>query len=138
MFLNILSGQVAINDTILLCTSRILRFLTTNQLSDIFSRQSFDESVSLFRHELTVAAEEDILVTAIGIGKKEGNTLGAGFLSKMVTKAKETLVKPETTQPVSPAISVSTSPTTSSTQKNISETHKPEDYTDDYDQENYE
>jgi hypothetical protein len=98
LFLNILSGQVAIEDTILLSTSRILRALTTNQLSDIFARQNFDEAVGIFRHELSVASEEDILVTAIGVGKKESG-LGGGFLSKMVTKAKEAIPKSDSPAP---------------------------------------
>lgn len=87
LFSNILNGQVALNDTILLSSSRILRFLTTNQLVDMFGRTDFSDAVSLFRHELTTASDEDILVTAIGVGRQDSSN-GAGFLSKMVSKGK--------------------------------------------------
>ncbi len=85
LFRNILSGQVSINDTILLATNRVLRFVTSSQLADIFSREAFSDAVKVFRHELSISSEEDIVVTAIGIGKKE-DVQSAGFLSKVVSK----------------------------------------------------
>jgi len=84
LFLNILSGKVAVNDIILISNSRLLHSITTTQLIDIFSRD-FKEAVSNLRHELQMKSEEDLIVTAIGVGKKDD--LGAaGFLSRMVSK----------------------------------------------------
>ncbi|MCF7830503.1 hypothetical protein K9M41_00695 [Candidatus Gracilibacteria bacterium] len=88
LFANILSGQVAIDDIVLLSTSRILRVLTTNQIIDLLGRSDFDEAISLLRHELSQSSEDDILVTAIGIGKKDA-TSSSGFLSKVVEKGKK-------------------------------------------------
>ncbi len=84
-FLNILSGQVAIEDTILLTSTRLLRVITHSQLADMFSRSDFDDSVRSLRQFLTMHSEEDILISTIGIGKKS-NVGSAGFLSKMVSK----------------------------------------------------
>ncbi|MCF7906051.1 protein phosphatase 2C family protein [Candidatus Gracilibacteria bacterium] len=88
LFANILSGQVAIDDIVLLCTSRLLRIVTANQIVDTLSRSDFGEAVSLLRHELSGKSESDVLVTAIGIGKKD-TSQSAGFLSKMVSKKKK-------------------------------------------------
>ncbi len=68
LFVNILSGQVSIGDIVLLSTHRLLRSLTTQQLSDIFLRQSFDEAVKIFRHDLSLASEVPTIVSAIGVG----------------------------------------------------------------------
>ncbi len=84
LFLNILSGEVAIGDSVILSSERVLRSLTTNQISDIFVRSNFDDAVDIFRHELSTNAEEEILVTVIGIGKKSDQS---NFLSKMVSKS---------------------------------------------------
>ncbi len=84
LFLNILSGDVAIGDSVILSSDRVLRALTTNQISDIFIRSSFDDAVEIFRHELSTNAEEEILATVIGIGKKSEKS---NFLSKMVSKS---------------------------------------------------
>ena len=99
LFLNILSGQVSVDDTIILSTSRILRVLTSNQISNIFVRQNFEESVSIFKHELTTHCEENLLISIVGIGKKQVSA-SAGFLSKMVNKIstakpKSSVVEPE-------------------------------------------
>lgn len=83
LFLNILSGQVSVDDVILFSSDRILRTLTANQLSDIFARPNFSEAVSVFRHEVSAKSEDDILVTTIGIGKKDSIS-AAGFLSKVI------------------------------------------------------
>jgi len=83
LFLNILSGEVAIGDSIILASERILRSITTNQISDVFARSNFDDAVDIFRHELSTNTQEDILVTVIGVGKK---TEKSKFLSKMVSK----------------------------------------------------
>ncbi len=90
LFINILNGQVAIDDVVIFSSHRILRTITTNQLSDIFSRSNFNESVNLFRHELSSKSDEDILVTIIGIGKKNSIS-AAGFLSKVIAKKDELL-----------------------------------------------
>lgn len=100
LFSNILSGQVAIDDTILLCSKRILRFLTANQLVDILNRSDFGDAISMLRHELTSSSEEDCLVTAIGIGKQDAATESSGFLSKIISKGKEALSKDEEEKPV--------------------------------------
>ena len=95
LFANILNGQVSVDDVVLLCTSRILRAITANQVVDIFARSDFGEAVGMLRHELSGKAESDLLVTAIGIGKKD-STQTAGFLSKVVSKSK----KPRSEEPV--------------------------------------
>lgn len=91
LFSNILSGQVAIDDTVLLSNKRILRFLTANQLVDIFSRSNFLDASNMLRHELTTSSDEDCLVTTIGVGKQDAETKSAGFLSKVISKGKDAL-----------------------------------------------
>jgi len=88
LFLNILSGQVQIDDVILLSSNRILRTLTANELADTLGRQNFREASHQFRQELSQKSEEDLLVTIIGIGKKE-DTPAAGFLNRMVSTAEK-------------------------------------------------
>ncbi len=90
LFINILNGQVAIDDIVLFSSHRILRTITANQLSDIFARPNFAESVNVFRHELSSKSDEDILVTIIGVGKKDSIS-AAGFLSKVIAKKDEIL-----------------------------------------------
>jgi hypothetical protein len=87
LFLNILSGQVSIDDVILLSSDRVLRTLTANQLSETFARPNFGEATNIFKHELSQKSEQDLLITLIGVGKKEA-TPAAGFLSKVMTAAK--------------------------------------------------
>lgn len=91
LFLNILSGQVAIDDVVIFASHRILRTVTANQLADMFSQQSYSDAVSALRHKLSTDSEEDTLVSVIGIGKQE-NPSAAGFLSKIVSK-KEPVVE---------------------------------------------
>lgn len=67
LFLNILSGQVMVDDVILLSSNRILRTLTANELADILGKQSFRQASNQFRQELSQKSEEDLLVTIIGI-----------------------------------------------------------------------
>lgn len=86
LFLNILSGQVMIDDVILLSSNRILRTLTANELADTLGKQNFRQASNQFRQELSQKSEEDLLVTIIGIGKKE-ETPAAGFLNRMVSTA---------------------------------------------------
>ncbi len=83
LFLNILSGNVAVDDVVLLSSNRILRTLTANELTDIFGRSNFREATNMFRHELSQKSEEDLLITVIGIGKKE-STPAAGFLNRVM------------------------------------------------------
>jgi hypothetical protein len=96
LFLNILSGEVAIEDAIILSSERVLRSLTTNQISDVFARSNFDDAVDIFRHELSTNAEEEILVTVIGVGKKSEKS---NFLSKMVSKSPK--IQVETSENIS-------------------------------------
>jgi len=88
-FSNILSGQVAVRDSIIMGSSRILRILTSKQLIDIFDENSFSEGVSLLKHELTIGTDESILVTIIGIAKQKESVMSAGFLSRTVAKKLE-------------------------------------------------
>ncbi len=94
LFLNILSGQVAIEDVVILSSHRVLRTLTSNQLVSTFNRSNFSEAVSVFRHELSAKSEEDILITIIGIGKKESLS-AAGFLSKVIAQKDKLLNRDE-------------------------------------------
>lgn len=87
LFLNILSGQIAIQDTILLSSTRILRSVTASQLSEIFTRSDFSDSISVLRHELSTHSEENLVITAIGVGRQDSSQ-SAGFLSKVVAKGK--------------------------------------------------
>lgn len=84
LFLNILSGQVMVNDVILLSSNRILRTLTANELTDTLGKQNFRQASHQFKQELSQKSEEDLLVTIIGIGKKE-ETPAAGFLNRIVS-----------------------------------------------------
>ncbi len=90
LFANILSGQVAIDDVVLFASSRLLRVVTTNQIVDTLSRSDFSEAIKLLRHELSASSDQDLLVTALGVGKKD-STEGVGFLSKMVSQSKKVL-----------------------------------------------
>jgi len=84
LFQHILTGDTKIKDIIVLSTVRILRYLTTNQVVDIFAGAGFTGAVDQFRHELTLNANEDILVDCIGIGTNEKPAQSAGFMSKKV------------------------------------------------------
>lgn len=84
-FSNILSGQIAVNDIMIIATSRILRVITTNQLVEMFERSDFSENISLLKQELRSKTNEDILISVVGVGKQEQSSHG-GFLSKMVSK----------------------------------------------------
>jgi hypothetical protein len=99
LFSNILSGQVAIDDVVILSSSRLLRSITANQIVDTLSRSDFGEAVGLLRHELQASSEEDTLVTAVGIGKKE-ESQSAGFLSKVVSKGKKALKSDDASVPI--------------------------------------
>lgn len=90
LFINILNGQISIDDVVVFASHRILRSITANQLSDIFTRPNFGESVNILRHDLSSKSDEDILVTVIGVGKKE-KVSAAGFLSKVIAKKDEIL-----------------------------------------------
>jgi hypothetical protein len=85
LFLNILSGQVSVDDIVIISNDRLLHAITTTQLIDIFSKTSFDEAITILRNELQMKSENDLVVTTIGIGKKS-NTGTVGFLSRMVSK----------------------------------------------------
>ena len=93
LFVNILNGQVSVGDTILLSSTRLLRFLTASQMGDIFSRADFDDAAGIFRHELSTASDQDLLVTVIGIGQQSGAP-AAGFLNKVLSKANPLKNKP--------------------------------------------
>lgn len=84
LFLNILSGQVSVGDTLVFATDRIFRAMTASQLGGIFARPNFSEAVAMLRHELSVKSEEDFVVTVLGVGKEETPT--AGFFSRIVKK----------------------------------------------------
>jgi hypothetical protein len=101
LFMNILSGQVAVNDTIVFANSRLLHSITNSQLADLFSRTDFDESCRMLRHELSMKAEESLLVTTIGIGKKSNTTAG-GFLSKVVSRVTAPKAQPLEPDPEEP------------------------------------
>ncbi len=101
LFSNILSGQVAIDDVVILSSNRLLRVITANQIVDTLSRSDFGEAIGLLRHELQTASDDDTLVTAVGIGKKE-TSQSAGFLSKVVSKGKKVLANDEEPTPVEP------------------------------------
>ena len=95
LFLNILSGQVSVDDVVLLSSDRILRTLTANELTEIFARPNFQDATNVFRHELGQKSEEDLLVSVIGIGKKE-SAPAAGFLSKVMNAHPIKTVKEKT------------------------------------------
>jgi hypothetical protein len=89
-FSNILSGQIAVNDVLIISTSRILRIITTNQLVELFERNDFSDNISLLKQELRSKTKENMLISVIGVGKQETSS-HAGFLSKVVSKAKKTV-----------------------------------------------
>lgn len=88
LFLNILNGQISIDDIIILTTRRVLRSITSNQLINLLSRSNFSDASNALKQELTTASPEDFLITTIGVGKKE-ETPSAGFLSRVLTKKKK-------------------------------------------------
>lgn len=99
LFVNILSGQVSVEDTLLFANKRLLHSITSTQLVDIFSRSDFDESCKNLRNELMLKAEESLLVTAIGVGKKSSMST-SGFLSKMVPKVSAKKATAKAPEPV--------------------------------------
>ena len=103
LFSNILSGQVSIDDVVILSSNRLLRVITANQIVDTLSRSDFGEAIGLLRHELQTASEDDTLVTAVGIGKKE-TSQSAGFLSKVVSKGKQVLAHEDEPAPAEPVV----------------------------------
>ncbi|HEY5714479.1 MAG TPA: hypothetical protein VIT68_03960 [Candidatus Gracilibacteria bacterium] len=83
LYLNILSGEVTINDTIVFSSDRILRSLTTNQILQLFMRDNFTQSCSLLKNELQNATDDTYMtVCCVGIGKKDESAT-AGFFSRM-------------------------------------------------------
>ena len=85
LFNNLLSGQVAIDDVVVLSNLDIMGAIPATRAADILSRENFDEASSALRQELTVKTDIDLLVTVLGIGKKSSSGT-PGFLSKMVSK----------------------------------------------------
>jgi len=85
LFNNLLSGQVSVDDVVLISNLDPGGSLPTAQVGEILSRDNFDDAVSALRHELTKKSTEDLLITVLGIGKKSSSG-AAGFLSKMVSK----------------------------------------------------
>jgi hypothetical protein len=125
LFFNILSGQVSIDDSVIFASNRLLRSVTSSQLIELFERNNFDESCSSLRQALVTQAEENILVTAVGIGKK--NNVGtAGFLSKVVSKVKGG-------KSISNSVSVPMAEATAAnkTIEKTTDTNNTEDYNDD-------
>lgn len=86
LFLNILSGEVSVNDTILLSSSRLLRFVTTNQVVGFFGKENFNQSCHQLQEELEQQSPEPISVTCIGVGKKDKGGGSSGFLARIVAK----------------------------------------------------
>lgn len=85
LFNNLLSGQVAVEDVVIISNKNPLESIPASQMGEILSRENFDDAVSAVRHELTTKSSKDLLVTILGIGKKSASG-AAGFLSKMVSK----------------------------------------------------
>jgi hypothetical protein len=85
LFNNLLSGQVAVEDVVIISNKNPLESIPASQIGEILSRENFDDAVSAVRHELTTKSSVDLLVTILGIGKKSASG-AAGFLSKMVSK----------------------------------------------------
>ena len=85
LFNNLLSGQVSVDDVIVVSNKNPLEVIPASQMGEILSRENFDDAVSAVRHELTTKSSMDLLVTILGIGKKSSSGT-AGFLSKMVSK----------------------------------------------------
>lgn len=96
LFNNLLSGQVAVDDVIVVSNKNPLAVIPASQMGEILSRENFDDAVSAVRHELTTKSSVDLLVTILGIGKKSASGT-AGFLSKMVSKISSSS---EETEPV--------------------------------------
>jgi len=99
IFQNILNGHVALKDTIILSSTRLLRVVTSTQLTKIFSHSDFGHASSLLKDELTSASSDGILATIIGIGQKE-ETPSAGFLSRILKK-KDKIAPPPVALPES-------------------------------------
>ncbi len=125
LFLNILNGQVSIEDTIILTTRRVLRYMTSNQLIDIFSRSNFSQSSKSLRQELSNAGEEDFLVTIIGIGKTD-ETPAAGFLSRVMQKKKKSVPSPSNTPKESESLAIKTNASVIKEEVNTEESIAPE------------
>ena len=94
LFNNLLSGQVAVDDVIVLSNTDLASLLPSSQLGELLSRENFDDAASRLRQELTVKSKTDVLITLLGIGKKSSSG-AAGFLSKMVSKITTPGVKEE-------------------------------------------
>ncbi|MCB9809564.1 hypothetical protein H6771_01130 [Candidatus Peribacteria bacterium] len=84
LFEHILSGTVQVGDAILFSSTRVLRYLTPNQLRLTLSQSDFTAAVSDLRHELTLHAPEDIIMTCIGIARNDTHARSAGFLHRDV------------------------------------------------------
>ena len=73
LFQNILSGEIRVNDSLILSTVRLLRHLSKREIIDIFSSHTADSTHNL-KQSISLAADEDMLLTIINIGKTEKNT----------------------------------------------------------------
>lgn len=102
LFNNLLNGQVAVEDVVVLSNQDVLAAIPATQASEILSRENFDDASAALRQELTNKSDANFLVTVLGIGKKSSSGT-PGFLSKVVSKISEKSapeIKPEITEPV--------------------------------------
>ncbi len=101
LFNNLLSGQIAVEDVVILSNVDPVSIIPAAQIGELLSRENFDESVSTFRHELSAKSEQDLLLTVLGVGKKSSSG-AAGFLSKMVSKISSPSIETTPTKTESP------------------------------------
>ena len=93
LFLNILNGEINVDDTVIFSSDRLLRTLTSNQILQLFMRDNFAQSCTLLRSELQNTPDEEYLtVCCVGVGKKEEKGAG-GFFSRMKLGATEAVSK---------------------------------------------
>lgn len=96
-FANVLAGQAAVDDTVLLSSENLIPHCPSTKLGELLSRENFDEAVRMLRHALSADENVSVVVTAIGVGKKSSN---AGFLNKVVSKISTPKTEPATGDPI--------------------------------------
>lgn len=98
LFINILSGQVALDDTIIISNTNLLNYLSGEELAQAFEDSDFAAACRALHQKLESHDISEGVFSCVGIGKNE-KTLpkAAGFLSQMVSKG-EQMVKAKTSQ----------------------------------------
>ena len=86
LFDNVLQGEVKVHDLVLLGSRRLLRFLSSSECSNLLGGKDFSAAVESFQERLSDRADEDVIVSVLGIGQPAENSKPKLFASHTVEK----------------------------------------------------